>query len=942
MNTMKKGFALQSLICLLFLSCSVHELDTMDSPVLDNDMFYASLESYSMPETKVYVDENIKILWDEDDRITIFNENTLNQQYRFLGESGDNSGYFDMVTTGNSEPEGNLDFICAVYPYLASTSVSNSGVTLTLPAEQTYRKDSFGPGANTMVSVTENKLLKFKNVGGYLVLRFYGTETSVSSITLEGRNGEPLSGEATFTPVLGAIPTITMASSAGTSITLTSKDPVKLGKTKAKSTVFWMVVPPTTFTQGITLTVTGEDGKVFIKETDQDLTIDRNGVLKIAPIEVILADPLEPNKVIYYTSSDKSVITPVDNADFGANIVSNDYVDLTGIMAFDGNVTQIGAHAFEGCETLTSITIPSTVTSIGESAFARCTNLGAPNTPSGSDITEPSKSPNRSGETTLVIPEGVTSIGAHAFEECSSLTSIIIPEGVTTIGACAFMNCTSLTSITIPSTVTSIGDFAFADCTNLSSIDLPANVEMGLNVFMGRTGITSVIIPEGTTSIGDYAYAWCENLTAVNIPESVTSIGKHAFEMCSSLTEVRIPDSVKSIGEDAFNDCENIVSINIPAGITKIENGTFAACMSLTSIEIPNSVKWIGSSAFESCFALANVSLPSSIEYIDSYAFAQCFSFTTFTIPSKVTRISAGLFNDCRQLTSIIIHDSVESIGYGAFYQCTSLPSITIPSSVTCIENQVFNGCTGLISITIEAVNPPVTEDRMDYTFVDTNDCPIYVPAGSVNAYREAEGWSQYASRIYAIGPQTGTINDHAYVDLGTGAKWATMNVGAESETEYGNLYAWGKTEPRVFDPDYVYDYTVAFVDVATVDWGQTWRYPTAQEWSTLMDLSRFTWTWDSIHRGYWVESKIQGYVGNKIFLPAAGSLGEPENPNWEEGNEGCYWAYFTISDPSNQFWFWDVSGMVPEDPEDPVCFFTLSQIGFTGGAGLSVRPVSD
>lgn len=872
---MKKGFVLQSFICLLAVSCSVHEIDTMDPIAEEDDIFYASLEPDSKADTRVYLDMiegKPKILWDAKDRISIFNKDTQNQPYEFLGNTGDNAGYFKRVTEEESGTRAAGAYVCAVYPYQESTSLNDGVLTLTLPKKQTYKEGSFGPGANTMVSTTngENNLLRFKNVGGYLVLKFYGNGVTTKSIKLEGRNGEHLSGKATMTPVIGELPFIEMAETAGTDITLDAK--VKLGKTAETAIEFWMVVPPTVFTEGFILTVTDKDGKIFTKETDQRLEIERNTVLRIAPIEVKPALPLDPDKVIYYTTSDKNVVVPAEGAAFGANIVSNDYVDLKGILAFDGNVTEIGANAFAGCETLTGMTIPSKVTSIGESAFAGCTSLGAPNTPSGSDITEPTKGPNRSGETTFVIPDGVTTIGAHAFEDCSSLTSIIIPEGVTTIGAYAFFGCSSLTSITIPSTVTSIGDQAFAGCANLSSIDLPEGVEMGINVFMGRTEITSVTIPEGTTSIGDYAYAWCTNLTEVKIPDSVTSIGEHAFEMCESLTEVIIPDSVTSIGESAFEDCENLIKINIPDGITMIKKKTFAGCQDLTRIKIPDGVKSIGSSAFESCFSLWNVSLPSSIESIDTYAFAQCYSFTFFKIPSKVTQISDGLFNDCLQLSRIEIHGNVEGIGYGAFHGCSSLTSISIPSSVTRIEDQVFNGCTGLNAIIIEAIKPPLTENRMEYTFVDTNDCPIFVPEGSVNAYKEANDWSQYASRIYPIYFQTGTFNDHAYMDLGVDAKWATMNVGATTSVEPGVILPWseGKAEAE--------------------EWGGSWRLPTREEFETLMDESKFIWTLDFANYGYIITSKMAGYMGNSIFLPFA-DASDPTDPDWNLPGTGFFWS---------------------------------------------------
>lgn len=321
-QTMKQRFILQSIACLLVVSCSVYELDTKDSLSAEEDVFYAKLEQYSTPETRVYVDENVKILWDADDRISIFNKNTYNQEYRFADEKGVNDGAFKKASDGTSATGSPLPFVCAVYPYLESTTISQSGVlTLTLPAEQAYRKTSFGLGANTMVSATEDNNLLFKNVGGYLVLKFYGEGMSVSSIKLEGNNGERLSGKATLASAVGKDPVIAMSSTARNSITLTCDSPVKLGAKKEDAIQFWMVVPPTSFSKGMTLTVTDGNGNEFVKKTTKNLSIERNGVLRFSPIE------------LKKTPTDGNVVFADDN--FKAYCVKNFDKDGDGAVSYE-------------------------------------------------------------------------------------------------------------------------------------------------------------------------------------------------------------------------------------------------------------------------------------------------------------------------------------------------------------------------------------------------------------------------------------------------------------------------------------------------------------------------------------------------------------------------------------------------------------------------------
>lgn len=208
-------------------------------------------------------------------------------------------------------------------------------------------------------------------------------------------------------------------------------------------------------------------------------------------------------------------------------------------------------------------------------------------------------------------------------------------------------------------------------------------------------------LPNSCKIIGAYNFYYCESLIEFIATNSIISIGELAFKYCESLTSVILGDHITNISESAFEQCTNLISINIPNSITSISDSLFYDCESLISIIIPNSVTSIGESAFSSCSNLTSIIIPNSVIYIDS-----------------------------------------------AFQNCTSLTSVTIPSSVTNIANFAFAYCTSLISITCLATVPPTVGINI---FDNTNDCPIYVPSESVDAYKAATNWGEYTDRIFPI-----------------------------------------------------------------------------------------------------------------------------------------------------------------------------------------------
>ena len=284
---MKRSLFIIGLLTALAVSCTVEELVDPNAGKIKpgEDVFYATIEGQ---DTKTYAKEDLSVVWNKDDRITIFNRNSAGDEYAFQGENGSSEGPFINVAE-ISEEEESLTNIIAVFPHDASTTINpaDESISMNLPAKQDYVFRSFGRGAGAMVSVSQNRNLSFKNLGGVFAFRFYGENVSVASVILRGNNNEPLAGPCTVTMPVNGKPTVLMdAENASRSVKLYCKDAVKLDSDPNKYTEFWFAIPPTTFSGGFTVTVMTDDGRKFERTNRSSITIDRNMVKWMAPLRV--------------------------------------------------------------------------------------------------------------------------------------------------------------------------------------------------------------------------------------------------------------------------------------------------------------------------------------------------------------------------------------------------------------------------------------------------------------------------------------------------------------------------------------------------------------------------------------------------------------------------------------------------------------------------------
>ena len=372
----------------------------------------------------------------------------------------------------------------------------------------------------------------------------------------------------------------------------------------------------------------------------------------------------------------------------------------------------------------------------------------------------------------------VTSIGNYAFSDCSSLTSIVIPASVTSIEEYAFCDCSSLTAITCKATTppTTGGSTTFNNVGNPIPVYVPAvSVEAykdaypwsefsniraipsnaiafgicGDNLTWRLTDYYELVI-EGTGEMynGSSWEGYEEIVKTITIREGVTSIGDMCFWNFSNLTVLTIPSSLEKIGGNPVYGCTKLYTIlfssgnpvygNYEGNIVEKNSGTVV--IGCRHVPAHSDVTKIGDFAY--CGrGLSSIVIPKNITSIGYAAFSENEDMTSVTIPESVTSIGDHAFANCQKLTSVNIPEGVTKIGDWTFLQCYSLTSITIPSSVVELGNLAFGLCDNVAAITCKATTPPAAGNSFQRI---NSSIPVYVPAGSVEAYKTANDWKEF------------------------------------------------------------------------------------------------------------------------------------------------------------------------------------------------------
>lgn len=369
------------------------------------------------------------------------------------------------------------------------------------------------------------------------------------------------------------------------------------------------------------------------------------------------------------------------------------------------NLRRIGTGAFSETKLASLDLSPCPLlVNIGDSAFEGCQYLSELNLDSNNSLKE---------------------IGDYAFSKCG-LTALDLSQCVSieTIGAGAFEG-NPIFLCSLPPFLESFSARMLAN-TNINYLDLSQFsfwTEIKSRAF-SEIPLSTLILPKAPiTRIGSEAF-YNTSLSELDLSEldQLTTIDNKAFYMTRSLKKILIPASVETIGSDSFaSSGVEELDLSSHTSLSKIPLRAFMDS-SIKRIKLSKTINRIEQQAFNySSLETCEIPEDSELSYVGQYAFTQ----------SSLKNIS---FENAKNLTTIDYH---------AFSNCNSLKVLILPENLSYMGNEIISGCNSyFITIYVKAITPPTMLS------LGTYPAYIYVPEDAFQAYREAEGWKDYSSRI--------------------------------------------------------------------------------------------------------------------------------------------------------------------------------------------------
>lgn len=262
---------------------------------------------------------------------------------------------------------------------------------------------------------------------------------------------------------------------------------------------------------------------------------------------------------------------------------------------------------------------------------------------------------------------------------------------------------------------------------------------------MVNSKVTEIYVSSTQTSIGSQFARNAYNLEKVTIPSSATTIDAYCFYSTKRLRTCVLPKGVTTIGFDAFSN-SRVEKVSLPSTLTSLSSDAFSAS-NLLRITLPPRLETIGNNAFQYCRTLRNLSWTDSVILIGNRAFEET-NLLEVRMPANAS-LGTHIFRGAPSLRKVTLSDTATTIPTSMLSSCNSLQKADIPASVTEMGGSVFGG--SAYSFSVIRVYPTTPPTLGNSTVFTQNIKKIYVPAESVEAYKSATNWSNYAEKIEAI-----------------------------------------------------------------------------------------------------------------------------------------------------------------------------------------------
>lgn len=245
------------------------------------------------------------------------------------------------------------------------------------------------------------------------------------------------------------------------------------------------------------------------------------------------------------------------------------------------------------------------------------------------------------------------------------------------------------------------------------------------------------------SSLPNYFFYENSVIEVVKLPAQLVTIGEYAFYKCYGIRHIEFPSTLKTIKRYGFAECDNLLEVVLPEGFSSLEYAAFRSCDHNIHVKLPTSLKSISEEAFDYNLNLKTIDFSVGLTHIYNTAFRDCKMLNNLKFPSTLYYIGNSAFAYNSALSNIGFNECLYQIDDNAFCDCDALREVTLPSTLVLANESPFDYCDNLVKVTCLSIEPPYMTDQIPYG-LGMEDRELYVPALSVNTYKQTAGWDKF------------------------------------------------------------------------------------------------------------------------------------------------------------------------------------------------------